>query len=249
MKKLAFLSAGILAFALQNASAQTTLFTTVDDFIGAYANSANETVSIIPWSVNPSTVNGAGNIDVGPGGAGTPGSLEITFVNQPNADYTPAWIPNNAWDQTFISAIDPGGIAAWQPPSYPNGSLATYSGIMTMDYSLPDNEGGSYFQVGLDLAYPDDGYFSNFMPSSTTDLGVTWNGEEMYQATIPYSIVGGSEDYTGMGFAIIVNSDYGSVLPFVVDNIQVQPVPEPSTMALVGMGTLGFAFLARRRRA
>jgi hypothetical protein len=69
----------------------------------------------------------------------------------------------------------------------------------------------------------------------------------MYRTTIPYTITAGSANLGGLGFGIIVNSDYGSVMPFTVDNIQV--VPEPGTMALFGLGTLGFAFLARRRRA
>src|ERR1017187_6684731 len=83
MKKLALLSAGILAFALQSASAQTTniLFTTANDWSLWSGNGA--TVAVDPtFSSDNNTVNGLGNTG---GGTGTGnGSLAITRTTSGN---------------------------------------------------------------------------------------------------------------------------------------------------------------------
>ena len=80
---------------------------------------------------------------------------------------------------------------------------------------------------------------------SITSLGSV-NGQDTYQATIPYTINAGS--LSGFTIGIWANEDYGSVLPFYVDSISVSVVPEPSTAALVGLGALGLALLRRRSR-
>ena len=253
MKKLVLLSAGILALVLPNASAQyatNVLFTTYGDFGGASAGSANETVTAVnTWSADANNINGLAYNN--PGVAGTSGSLRIQNTYASGTDWVVASLANNIWQQPFISALDPGGTAAWQPPSYPNGTTVAYSGIMQMTYSIPDNNGGSFFQLGVLLQYAANGYYGAFFPSSTTDLGFTDpNGYEVYQATIPYTITAGVESLGGLGIGILYNSDFSPLDPWYVDQIQtLTAVPEPSTMALVGLGAFGFAFFARRRRA
>jgi hypothetical protein len=119
-----------------------------------------------------------------------------------------------------------------------------------MTYSLPTTGTGSYFQTGVFFQYSGNGYYGPQLWSSTTDLLYTDSyGQEVYQATIPNTITAGS--FNGFGFGIFVNSNYAPALfPFYVDDItSLTPVPEPGTMALVGMGTLAFGFLARRRRS
>lgn len=240
MKKVIFLSIGMLAFALQpRASAQstTTLFTTYDDF-SAFATNAGSTVSADnSFSTDGSTVNGIGNLS-NPGGTGTSGSLSITWASSVGNYNTIAIGPSQGGNAAFLSAIDPGTDGINAVPA---------SGNIYMDYSLPDNEGGSYFQIGVLFQYAAVGYYDAHFSSSTTDLGTTDpNGLELYRATIPYTITAGA--WNGFGFGIMYNSDYQPVLPFHVDNIRVAAIPEPSTIALVGLGLSGLTVIWRRRK-
>lgn len=237
MKKLAMLSIGMLAFALQPANAQTSLFTTYDDFSQFTAGWGAAPSADNTFSTDTSTINGLGNITA-PGAAGTSGSL---IVGPWTGWGLVANAPSEASNIPFIEAMD---------PTSPDGiNAVNYSGNLYMDYSLPDNEGGSYFQVGVLLQYAGDGYFGTFFSSSVTDLGFQDpNGEEVYQATIPYTITGGAA-FSGFGFGIMGNTDYNSALPFHVDNITVAAVPEPGTLALMGLGLTGLAIIRRRRQS
>ncbi len=127
------------------------------------------------------------------------------------------------------------------------------TGTLLIDYTLPDNEGGSYFQIGVLMQYAGNGYYGAAFSTSTTDLGYTDPnyGEEVYRATIPYTISG---TYYGMGFGLMLNTDYASALPSYIDNIQVEDVtsmvvPEPGTIALLGLGLTGVTLLRRRRQS
>ncbi len=260
MKKLALVSAVILAFALQNATAQTLpgyleLLTTADDFNNAGTSTGNgSTVTVLSgFSLDNNNINGLNN-SAAPGGAGTAGALAIQFPSGPTYNYS-EWVAGvgiSSWEEPLINAIDPGSIGSYNSySSYGPGTLVAYSGNLSLTYSVPDNEGGSYFQLGITLNY--DNNYGTFWTENPTYLGmVTVPGsilgpQSVYQATIPYTINATSLTYFQMGIAY--NSDYDPVDPFVIDDIEVQAIPEPGTMALVGMGALGFAFLARRRRA
>ncbi|MGO9003050.1 MAG: PEP-CTERM sorting domain-containing protein [Limisphaerales bacterium] len=245
MKKLAMLSIGMLAFALQPANAQTSLFTTYDDFSAFSAGWGAAPSAVNTFSTDASTINGIGNLTA-PGAAGTSGSLLITAgVGGPGPSGGGLWTdaatgPSQGGNTAFLQAIDPGtdGINA-----------VNASGNIYMDYSLPDNEGGTYFDVGVLFQYAGNGYFGTFFATSSTDLGFTdpSNGGEVYQATIPYTITGGSA-FSGFGFGIMLETDYASALPFTVDNITVS-VPEPGTLALMGLGLTGLAIIRRRRQS
>jgi hypothetical protein len=235
MKKIAFLSAAALAFALQSASAQYTtnvLFTTYEDWSAFTAGWGGSQAATSAFSTDSSTVNGIGNLTAA-GGAGTSGSLTGWGVV--------ATAPGEYGNAAFMQAIDPG---------YANDDVSVaYSGNLYVDYSLPDNNGGTSFDVGVLMQYAGNGYWGTFFATSTTDLGFQdSNGHEVYQATIPYTINAGL--FSGFGLGIMVNTDYNPIDPVYIDRMQVlTPVPEPGTATLFGLGTLGFAFLARRRRA
>jgi hypothetical protein len=248
MKKLAFLSAGILAFVLQNASATTSLFTTSDDF-STWNNGWGATTvgASTAWDYDGSAVNGQGN-NTSPGGVGTPGSLAI---NANGSGWTLGAEYYGAGNPTFMHAIDPGSLAAYNAespggPANP-GITTTFSGILQMVYTVPINEPGG-FELDLFYAYDSNGGWGVSTPT-LVDLGpstaqdIYSNPQENYLATYNYSISAGALNYFNLG---LIYNPGSSLSTFYVDAIT---VPEPGTVALFGLGALGFAFLARRRRA
>jgi hypothetical protein len=242
MKKLVLLSIGMLALALQpaaNAQPVTSLFTTYDDFTNFTAGWGAAPVADSAFSTDNNTVNGVGN-PTAPGGVGVNGSLDIPAVSYGtnNSVWTDIATAPSLSGFNAINAIDPG---------YQNDNNAVLAaGNFYIDYSLPDNEGGSYFSMGVLLQYAGNGYWGTYFQSSSTDLGFTdSNGLEVYRATIPYTISGGN--IYGYGFGVMLSSDYKSVLGFTIDNISVSATPEPGTIALIGMGLTGLMFIRRRQ--
>ena len=241
----------MLAFALQPAAnAQTSLFTTYQDFgtvsnaTGYWQSQSGDSVSADnTFSTDASTVNGLGN-PTAPGAAGTSGSLLISSL--PSGGF---------WGTVAYSSSGVGGLAALQAvdPGYAGDGVAqAASGNFYIDYSLPDNEGGTYFQLGVLLQYAGNGYYGTAFASSSTDLGFTDpNGLEVFRATIPYTIAaGGAGSLWGIGFGIMASEDYSPALPWYIDNISVaavQTVPEPGTVAVIGLGLAGLTLLRRRQ--
>jgi len=239
MKKLVLLSIGMLAFALQPANAQTSLFTTYDDWSQWTANAGTTVTPDNTFSTDTSTVNGLGNTTA-PGAAGTSGSLLITWNPSLTGSYNDVANAASEYANTaFISALDPGFT--------PSGGTVVGSGVITLDYSVPQTANGTYFQLGILLQYPGNSYYGTFFTSSTTDLGFQNNyGQEVYRGTIDYTINAGPSG--GFGFGLMYNSDYAPALPFTVDNITlVSAVPEPGTIALVGLGLAGLTLIRRRQ--
>lgn len=240
MKKLIMFSIGMLGAGLYTAAdAQTSLFTTYDDFSPWTASGGSTVSADNTWSADSSAINGLGNTST-PGGSGTSGSLLITWAASVGGYNEIAAASSEGL--AFVQALDPGAYDAG------NGAIGTVagSGDIYVDYSLPSTVSGSYFQLGVMLQYPGDGYYGTAFSSSATDLGFEDNlGEEVYQATVPYTISAGSG--YGFGFGLMYNSDYSPSSPFHVDDITVSavPVPEPGTIALLNAGLAGLLFLRR----
>ena len=244
MKKLVFLSIGMLAIALQPAAnAQTSLFTTYDDWSQWSASSGSTVSADNAFSTDASTINGIGNTTA-PGATGTSGSLSIQWASAVGGFNSIATAPYEGGSQAFLSAVDPGS-------SVSGNTAVAATGNIYLDYSLPSTVSGSYFQLGIVMQYAANGYYGTFFSSSTTDLGfMDPNNEEVYQATIPYTFSAGQ--FNGFGFGIMYNSNYAPALPFHVDAMSVsavQTVPEPGTIALIGMGLSGLVFIRRRRQS
>jgi hypothetical protein len=212
--------AGMMFLGGRYACADTTLFTTVDDFSGwSNAGSINTATELTPDS-DASAINGLGNTTTGAGNAGTPGSLS---VNATSGTYNYFYGQGEQGNAAFLTAL---------------GS----SGTIAVDYQLPANNGGSYFQLGLVLNYA--GNFGQFFGGAAVDDGNGW-----FTQDIPYTVnTAGSYSYFQLG--LIFNSNYDTSAPttFPVDNIRVVAVPEPASIGALGSG-LSLLLLRRRKKA
>src|SRR3974390_2717574 len=105
MKKLVFASFGMVALALLPvANAQTSLFTTDNDFSAFTAGWGAAPSADNTFSTDLSTVNGIGNLSA-PGAASPLGSLLCAPWNGWGAVAT---APSQGGNPVFLSAVDPG---------------------------------------------------------------------------------------------------------------------------------------------
>ena len=222
----------------------TPLFTTYNDF-GPFTSAGGDLVQADnAWSFDNDTTNGFGNTNA-PGAIGTSGSLLLYWSSLETGYGQIANGPDEEYNAAFLQVIDPGCNPATQT------SVSAYGNIY-MDFSMPDNSGGgTYFQLGVDLAYSADGYYKFFSSSGTTDLHVKDNnGYEVYKATIPYTINAGN--LYGFRLNIMANSDYQPTNGFHIDNITVSAAQAPlitgvslngSSLAIQGTnGLTGYQF-------
>jgi|SRR5579872_2992476 len=213
--------AGLMFLGGRIAYGDTTLFTTQDDFSG-WGSNGNGAETLAPQATpdhDLSSINGLGNTTTGPGNAGTPGSL---LVGQSSGTYNFFYSQGEQGNAAFLSTLGP-------------------SGTLAVDYQLPANNGGSYFQLGLVLNYTNN--FGQFFGPAAINDGDGW-----FTQDIPYTVnTAGSYSYFQLG--LIFNSNYDSAAPtnFSVDNIRVVSVPEPASIGALGTG-LSLLLLRRRRR-
>jgi hypothetical protein len=212
-----------------NSAFGVTLFTTQEDFSGWPPNSGTNmsTLQVGAPDLDGSTTNGAGNTS-NPGGAGTGGSLQTTWVAGAFNYFFSQGEQGNA---AFMSAI--GGSTA----SIGSG----ISGDIKFDYTKPPAGSGNYFQLGVVLNYT--GNFGQFFGTEVD------NGNGTFTATVPYTLNPvGSLTYFQLG--LIYNSNYNTNTPFYVDNIRAENVvPEPHSVVLISLAGLALVGGIRLRRA
>jgi hypothetical protein len=213
------LVAGVVFLGGQIATADTKLFTTVDDFSGWGNNgdgSETLTTELTPDS-DGSAINGLGNTTTGAGNAGTPGSLS---VGEATGTYNFFYSQGEQGNAAFLAALGA-------------------SGTIAVDYQ-PPSVGGSYFQLGMVLNY--SGNFGQFFGGAPINDGNGW-----FTQDIPYTVnVAGSYSYFQLGF--IFNSNQAPST-FPLDNVRVVAVPEPASIGALGSGLAMLTLRRRRRQA
>lgn len=237
-------AAGVVGLGMLAAHASAaTLFTTSADFATFTAQPGFAVAASTAFDADGQTLNGIGNYTVGTSAGG---SLQVT--RSASTAYAGIAFSNQdeAGNQAFLTAVAPGSVATTYPPPNFNqvpGATAQYSGNLYLTYTVPTNNGGNYFDVGVIFNYT--GNFGQFGQTSSTSAIV--NGQTVVTATIPYTInAAAGLSYFQLG--LLYNSNYNATTPFFVDSISTTPpaaAPEPTTLAALAVGGL----LLRRRRA
>lgn len=233
------LAIAVLAAALWTSApvrANIPLFVTQDDWSignGWSGQNGSTIANSNLFDSDASSANGGGNF-TSPGGAGTPGSLQVGFGGQGYAAV--AEISNEQTNPSFISVFDPGATSS---------NSVAYNGVVQIEYTQPPIPSGGYFQIGIFLQYSGNGYYGPWLSSSQVPVtdGVNNTGESQWLATIPYTLVSGP--WNGFGFGIFANTNAASGGTFYVDGLS-QVVPEPASLSLLGLGAIPLLW---RRRA
>ena len=114
----------------------------------------------------------------------------------------------------------------------------------TTTFGLMAAGGGAFSLLSFDYAFFDLGD-----PAGSLSVTGLLNGRQV--ASQMFSLGASSSAAFGAGFANLTAVTFNGTSGFTLDNLGVQavaPVPEPATVVLTGIGLLGLAVHARRRR-
>lgn len=208
------------------------LYTTQQDF-GAATTASGATITVGPPGATGdsdlSTINGLANT-VNPGGAGTAGAI---FMQVNTLGYDQANLGDEAANSGFLAAL-------------------RNNTQLTLDYTLPQDltTGASgYFQIwgvfnwsGGYQQFNNNAFFNgaNLLAGTHT---VTFDYSSL-QPGLPTSQPSYFQLFLVMNCGGSLSP--GANVPIYIDNIRVSSVPEPSTLALMGLPVV--MFLIRRRR-
>lgn len=242
-RRLGFVLGAGIALGMASFAHGQILYTTTSDFSGWTINSPGTgATASTAFDYDGGTTNGLGN---NVPGTSTGGSLYVSASSMGYSEL--AFAPNVAYNDAFMHAIDPGSTTAYSAASgYGPGSTVAYSGTLYMVFTAPTLSAGAYYQLGLNLDYPADGYYDAFVDNGTSDGTV--DGLSTYTETIPYTITAGSGNLTNFQMAIQTNSNSSAATSFYIDDISLSvpvPVPEPATLGALAMG---LTLLTLRRR-
>ncbi|MBC8058084.1 MAG: PEP-CTERM sorting domain-containing protein [Rhizobiales bacterium] len=109
-------------------------------------------------------------------------------------------------------------------------------------FSLKDAGGGSFSLLSLDYGFYDLGFGAAAGMLSVTGL---LNGLQV--ASQMFSLGAGAMGSFGAAFGNVTEVTFSGTSGFSIDNVNVTPVPEPETVALMALGLLALGWRVRRR--
>jgi len=133
-----------------------------------------------------------------------------------------------------------------------NEALATISYDWYIDTSLAQGAYGNFLQIGTYVNTGSGYYAQNFPAVKEVELGgAQLASGQVFQGTVTQTFAAKGfdiplgENFFRIGFA--TNGD-GTQAKVYFDNITISAVPEPASLALLGLGCVGLASVATRRR-
>jgi hypothetical protein len=242
MKKSLFLLSAIAATATLSATAQQ-LFVTEDDWTGWNAVSAGSVTYSYVASPSGSggdtgiSINGLGNtgqyVGSDAGGAGNAGTAGVLGLQNASLGWNVAQSQNEQNNQAFLNAL-------WGGDEL----VITYTLTQTMTTGA-----NGYWQL-VPIFNDNQGYNemnnAGFFTSSALSAGTYTVTYDYTPSTSILPTTAGQDSY----FQLLISANSGGSLmngtqPYYIDDIQV--VPEPTTLALAGLGGLSLLFLRRKK--
>lgn len=220
MRKSVLLTLGLIASALFSAHAQNIkMFTTESDWTNWNSSGTLTFQATNALDLDGATVNGIGGADAGATSIG--GSLQVSPIVPCNwGQAGPVFAVTGANGAVLNALVGPD--AAYGSP------LPAQTGTMYVDYTLPDNSvAGSWFAMGIFIQYNDHWGLGgqDWAPADLGPVSTPTGTQELYRATIPYTISAFTNNLTYFSLGFWVFTDRQGTNVWYIDNISVAPLP------------------------
>lgn len=200
----------------------------------------------------------------------SPSSLTDGYMSWSPTAHTTSAYPGDGgsgasgWGLADLQASFSGSLLTLSPNTNVYAPSSTYwvnpdgTGANQMDAAIYNETTGTY--VGTSVTFTFDVLANTLVSGYTADAfikdfgpGYSYNGEQTVNLTpgvdsVTYALTGNNPgEIVQFGFEVI-GADANPATDSLLGSVEIQPVPEPSTIALGGLGFLGFLGSRLRRR-